>query len=655
MATPAQEACGNAMLRRSTYLLIVAVIGLLTWTAATDLTAKLLILLMSGTLPRLSALTGGSETLAIILVAGTVTVAPALLVWTVQRMRIRKLATSPEHYGCWPIRGFEAAWARFAAMFGLSETDRPRQVFACDASVLGGDGVIAGGMLRLSYDVADRLRLGRGRRPEAYDGASLILLHELAHLRSGDAHLSVPRDAIAVTGAVLAGFGFALVSGRTLQPMFLVEVTGLTVLTSATLLSLLRQVSRQIEYAADAWAVRAIASVHGDVAAAAAIDVVGTRLVPDATEEAGAGRTPLHQSRHPRALEHHPNATRRLTAMRSRSAAWPLVLLWMAMLVTLVWVQSARTDLACHDCGQYYQTWFAVLAWAIAILLSIVVFRLRRAGWSPGRDFPFLARFAVTLAVWLVYVGARCWVAWDTLVMIWHTYTPTLAVGWIFMSNDDYTLASTVHLIVATAILLWPLQARPAYSGETEVTATGTPALARISVRCIVQEAEIIAVAFGRGVSLCLITAGAVMLTGPLLNGNIQPALPAWWAFVAGTSSMIIAGWLAAFRLPTNRRRAAAVLGAEAVVLLALVAALDFAQRLQLAYMAQHGMDPSLPQYQMMVGALMLQNFPAFWTPDLRAQAVSGWPWDVLLIGITLTILAALRLRHRPMAAGHGG
>ncbi len=643
------------MLRRSTYLVILAIIGLLTWTAATDLVAKVLIFVMSGMLQRLSALTGGSETLAIILIAGTVTVAPALLAWAVQRMRIRKLATSPKHYGCWPITGFDAAWARFAAMFGLPETDRPKQVYACDASILGGDGMIAGGMLRLSHDVADRLRLGRGRRPEAYDGASFILLHELAHLRSGDAHLSVPRDAIAVTGAVLAGFGFALMSGRTLQPMFIVEVTALTVLTSATLLSLLRQISRQIEYAADAWAAQAIASVHGETAAAAAIDVVETRLVPDAAEEAGVGRTPVHQSRHPGVLDHHPNVTRRLTAMRSRPAAWPLVLLWMAALVTLVWVQSARVDLACHDCGQYYQVWFAVLAWAMAILLSIVVFRLRRAGWGRGPDFPFLSRLAVALAVWLAYVGARCWVAWDTLVMIWHTYTPALAIRWIFMSNDDYTLASTLHLIVAAGILLWPLRTRPAYRSATEVVPTGMPAQAWISVRGIVQEAEIIAVAFGRGVSICLIAAGAVMLAGPLLNGNIQPASPAWWAFVVGTSAMIVAGWLAAFRLPACRRRTAAFLGVEAALLLVLVAALDFAQRLQLAYMAQHGMDPSLPQYQVMVGAQMLQNFPSFWTPALRAQAASGWLWDVLLIGITLTILAVLRLRHRPMAAGHGG
>ena len=57
------------MLRRSSYLLFIVVLALLTWTAATDLAAKLLILFVPNAYAQITRVTGGSNTLAIILTA----------------------------------------------------------------------------------------------------------------------------------------------------------------------------------------------------------------------------------------------------------------------------------------------------------------------------------------------------------------------------------------------------------------------------------------------------------------------------------------------------------------------------------------------------------------------------------------------------------
>jgi len=552
------------MLRRSTYLLALGTMALIAWAAATDLAAKVLLGLAPGFLERLSAITAGSATSAIVLAAGVVALLPALLTSANQWIRTWRLIASAHHHGCEPVADFDALWSQFARTFGIPPSERPKRALSCDTSVVGSGGLINGSVLLLSHDVADRLALGRERHHEEYDYASLVLLHELGHWRSGDAHLSVARDALAVTCAGLIGFGIAISSARVLQPMFLVEVMVLTILASAGLLGMLRQISRQVEYDADAWAARQIARVHGEQAAAAAIERFSVRLGAVTAENADDERLPPLAARPLEGLLHHPAPARRIVALRSRPAAWPMVILWMAALVALVWTQSERVDPHCGDCGQYYQIWFDALAWITVIMLTGTVLRLGHTGMVEGQ--PLGLRLAAILGVWLVYITARYWVSADGLAAIWHHYGPALAVTWVFYSNDAYTLASTLHLSVAAGVILWPQRRSRATTRRALREPLRKRPLASFHPRRIWREVEVLAGAVGLGVSFCFLSAGVAMLVGPLLSGFIHPASPSWWGYVAGTATVIVVSWLATFRLPGHIVPAAIVLGVEAAI-----------------------------------------------------------------------------------------
>lgn len=644
MATPAQEACGNAMLRRSTYLLIVAVIGLLTWTAATDLTAKLLILFVPDAYAQITRFTGGSNTLAIILTGAMLVIILPLCGWLSQSVQRWERDTSPERHGYHEITEFQAAWSRFASTFSLLESDRPKQVFSYDHRLTGSGASIDGSALLLSSDIADQLRLGRGRRPTIYDFACFIVLHELGHWRSGDARLAYIRDRMAVTCAVLIGLSIGIGYGSPADPMFLVEVAALTILGSAVILAVLRQMSREIECAADQWALQQLLGVRGPDAAAALVDKLKFEV----------GRSDAAAPVLAVALGHHPEMARRLDNLRSHPSLWPLVLLWATALASLVWVQAARIDPDCGDCSARYQIWFDSLGWMIVSLLTVLVARLRSPSPDARTVASFSSRVGALLVVCTTYVVARVWVAWETLAAIWRSGEPALAIRWVFLSNDDYTRAIALHLLVAAAILLWP-------SGNlmkaTENLGVPGHLLARrqITRSAIWRECHTIAESFGYGISLCLMIAGVVQMVGPALSGTVHLSSPLWWISMGMSLAMVTIGGYSAFQAPKYREPARWVLGFEAIVLLGALSQMDFVQRLQLAYMTAKNLDPALPETQVMVGALMMKNDAAFWAPDLLEQVWAGWAWDSLMIGVGIACLVVIRLVRRPLAVRHVG
>ena len=654
MATPAQEACGNAMLRRSTYLVILAIIGLLTWTAATDLTAKILVLFMPSTLLTIGAITAGSETVAIMFLASVVGGLPALLVWTYQHYQVRRLIKSPESAEARMISGWDEAWARFAATFGMAERDRPNHVRACDPGVIGGPGQANAGLIRLDYAVAERLSIGPGRDPGDYDRASFVLLHELAHHRSGDADLSMSRDALAVTCAVLIAFGMAFMSARLLHPMFLVEIAVLTILGSVLLLALLRQVSRHMEFAADAWAARELLRVRGEAGMAAIIARVGKEFTEDGAAQRIAASRGDDAVGLPAALEHHPSGARRLEALLSRPRAWPLALLWIGTIVALVWLQAWQLDLGCNDCNPNYRNWYALLAWAITILMTVVVFRLRRATIGDGPDYRLLSRLGLALTLFLVYVATRIWLVWDTLSTTWHAQSPGIAIQWIFFSGEDYTLAMSLHLVLSAFILLWPIRGQAVTPEGQDHRAPSGWWVGRISIDGLLAECRRIILTFAKGISMVALASSSLMLAFLLLNGQIKLASIDWWMAILSTVTLVGVSGSAVFRLPKSPRAASAVLFTEAALLGALVCAADFLQRLQLGYIAERGFDPADPQAQVMVGALLFWNPSALWTPALRERAWSGFAVDILVTAVVVASLALMRLRNRPVAAEHG-
>ena len=327
---------------------------------------------------------------------------------------------------------------------------------------------------------------------------------------------------------------------------------------------------------------------------------------------------------------------------------WPLWILWAAALAYLTFVQSWRIDADCADCPRYYQLWYDGLSWLGVALLTILVFQLGRVVPNGERRAAILGRSVALIGVTTVYLLTRLWMQWDNVAVMVANDDFGKAASWLFVSNDSYSLAITTHLALAASILLIVGHAKPEeYYREVENVARGAERQTPFWVE-IRDELLMATEIFCRGVSLCLATAGLIMLLGPLIQKLISPGFPVPLSATLLSAIISLAGILG-YRLPAGKWGRPVVLAIWGLTLAFVVGGLVFFQRLQLAYVTLAGFNPSNEEVRYKVGLAMMIEPRSFFQEALLSRAWDGFAYDAVLITLIVVLLASSRM----MAGAH--